>query len=196
MKSGALIIDSRIPDEFENGFIKGAINIGLNGQYAIWAASLFELDRRILIVAEEGMERESILRLTRVGFSNISGYLSGGMPIWRNENKPVDLIISITPEEFALDVSYTDQAILDVRKPSEWANGIVENAELINLEDLQQKLDLLDTEKDYEVHCAGGYRSMIACSLLKANGFNRIKNVYGGFSKIKETEVPILMPVL
>lgn len=191
---GALIIDSRIPDEFENGFIPGAINIGLNGQYAIWAASLFDLDRKIVIVAEPGLEKESIIRLTRVGFSNIGGYLEGGMATWKAAGKPLDLIISITPEEFALDKTYSEVGILDVRKPSEWANGIVENAQLINLENLQDKLDEIEKDKDYEIHCAGGYRSMIACSLLKANGFNRIKNVYGGYNKIKETDIKIVVP--
>jgi rhodanese-related sulfurtransferase len=194
MKAGAMVLDTRIPDVFENGFIPGAINIGLNGQYAIWAATLFDLDRKIVILADEGKERESIVRLTRVGFSNIKGYLAGGIPTWTSAAKPLDLVISITPEEFALDTKYSEQAILDVRKPSEWSGGIVENATLVNLENLQDKLEELDREKDYEVHCAGGYRSMIACSILKANGFYRVKNVYGGFSKIKEMEVPIVIP--
>jgi rhodanese-related sulfurtransferase len=194
MAAGAMVLDTRVPDVFENGFIPGAINIGLNGQYAIWAATLFDLDRKIVIIAEEGKERESIVRLTRVGFSNIKGFLSGGMNTWNTAAKPLDLVISITPEEFALDTKYSEQAILDVRKPSEWAAGVVENATLVNLENLQNKLDDLDPEKDYEVHCAGGYRSMIACSILKANGFYRVKNVYGGFSKIKEMEVAIAVP--
>jgi glyoxylase-like metal-dependent hydrolase (beta-lactamase superfamily II)/rhodanese-related sulfurtransferase len=194
MNAGAMVLDTRIPDVFENGFIPGAINIGLNGQYAIWAATLFDLDRKIVILADEGKERESIVRLTRVGFSNIKGYLAGGIPTWTSAAKPLDLVISITPEEFALDTKYSEQAILDVRKPSEWSGGIVENATLVNLENLQDKLEDLDREKDYEVHCAGGYRSMIACSILKANGFYRVKNVYGGFSKIKEMEVPIVIP--
>lgn len=191
---GALVIDSRIPDEFENGFIPGSVNIGLNGQYAIWAATLFDLDRKIVIVAEKGKEKESIIRLTRVGFSNIAGYLEGGMEGWKQAGKAIDVMISITPEEFALDTKYSDIAILDVRRPGEWAGGIVENAQLLSLENLQDHLDDLDTEKDYEIHCAGGYRSMIACSILRANGFTRIKNVYGGYNKIKETDVKIVVP--
>ncbi|MBS3914888.1 MAG: MBL fold metallo-hydrolase [Bacteroidetes bacterium] len=194
IKAGALVLDSRIPDLYEIGFIPGAINIGLNGQYAIWAATLFDLDRKIVIVAEAGKERESIVRLTRVGFSNIKGYLSGGMDVWQENHKPLDMVISITPEEFALDKKYSEVNILDVRKPSEWAQGIVENAHLLNLEDLQDKLDTLDPEAEYEIHCAGGYRSMIACSILKAHGFNRIKNVYGGYNQIKTTDISIVIP--
>lgn len=194
LAEGALIIDSRDPDIFELGFIPGSINIGLNGQYAIWAASLFELDRKIVIVAETGKERESIIRLTRVGFSNIRGFLQHGFDTWLSSGRSQDMVISISAEEFALDKNYSEVGILDVRKPSEWHAGIVENAQLINLEELQNKLDEIDMEKDYEIHCAGGYRSMIASSLLKANGYTRIKNVYGGFSKIKETEIKIVKP--
>lgn len=194
MQSGALVLDSRIPDDFELGFIPGAINIGLNGQYAIWAASLLDLDRKIIIVADEGKEKESIMRLTRVGFSNIKGYLNGGFDTWRSANKSIDMVISITAEEFALDKAHSDVIILDVRKPSEWATGMVENAKLLTLEELKDKLNDLDVEEDYEVHCAGGYRSMIACSILKSHGIHSVKNVYGGFSAIKETPISIVIP--
>jgi hydroxyacylglutathione hydrolase len=194
IKAGALIIDSRIPDLFETGFIPGSINIGLNGQYAIWAASLFDLDRRIVIVADPEKERESIVRLTNVGFSNIKGYLHNGVDNWLANGKPVDMVISISAEEFALDKAYSEVGILDVRKPSEWAGGIVENANLLNLEDLQSRLHDLEKDKEYEIHCAGGYRSMIASSILKANGYTRIKNVYGGYSKIKTTGISIVVP--
>jgi rhodanese-related sulfurtransferase len=110
------------------------------------------------------------------------------------EGKPIDMIISITSEEFALDKAHSEVGILDMRKPSEWAGGVVENAQLINLEDLQNQLDQIDKDRDYEVHCASGYRSMTACSLLKANGYTRIKNVHGGFNKIKTTGISIVIP--
>jgi len=194
MKNGALVLDTRVPDLFETGFIPGAVNIGLNGHYAIWAASLFDLDRRIIIVAEQGKERESIIRLTRVGFSNIRGYLHDGMDAWFANHKPVDMVISISPEEFALDKAYSDVGILDVRRPTEWANGIVENAILCNLEDLQDKLTELDKDREYEIYCGGGYRSMIAASILKVNGYGRLKNVYGGYAKIKNSGVNIVIP--
>lgn len=192
---GALVIDSREADQFEDGFIPGSMNIGLNGQYAIWAATLVDLDRKIVVVAATGSEKESIQRLTRVGFSNISGYLEGGYAAWDASGKPIDMVISITPEEFALDKAWSETTkILDVRRPSEWAGGVVENATLIRLEDLSEKVADLDKNEEYEVHCAGGYRSMIACSILKSHGFQKVKNVYGGFSKIKETDVPIVVP--
>ena len=191
MDFGALVIDSRKPDFFELGFVKGSVNIGLNGQYAIWAATLLDLERKILLVCEPGAEKESAIRLARVGFSRIAGYLEGGFDAWAAAGKPVDMIISIDADEFALDYKHSSLNVLDVRKPSEWDSGHVAGATNINLEQLQESMDILDTEKDYVIHCAGGYRSMIAASILKSNGFQGIKNVYGGYSKIKDTDVAI-----
>ncbi len=191
MDLGALVIDSRKPDFFELGFVKGSVNIGLNGQYAIWAATLLDLERKILLVCEPGAEKESAIRLARVGFSRIAGYLEGGFDAWAAAGKPVDMIISIDADEFALDYKHSSLNVLDVRKPSEWDSGHVAGATNINLEQLQESMDILDTEKDYVIHCAGGYRSMIAASILKSNGFQGIKNVYGGYSKIKDTDVAI-----
>lgn len=194
IKNGAAIIDTRIPDVFQDGFIPGSINIGLNGQYAIWAATLFDLDRKIVLVTDPGKENESIVRLTRVGFMEIAGFLNGGFESWANAGNRADMIISITPEEFALDIKFGSDKILDVRKPSEFENGHIINAELFPLDTLQENLSKISKEEDLMVHCAGGYRSMIACSLLKANGITRIKNVLGGFGKIKDTGVEVVIP--
>ncbi len=191
---GALVIDSRSPDEFEKGFIPKSYNFGLNGQYAIWAATLIELNRPILLVTEKGKEEESIVRLSRVGFDNIIGYLEGGFEAWAKEGKRYDMIISVDPEEFALDYKHDQINVLDVRKPTEFENGHIEGAEPVSLQDIHQKMDGLSKEETYYVHCAGGYRSMIAASILKANGFHNIKNVHGGYGKIKETNVPVVQP--
>lgn len=188
-KDGCLIIDSRDPLVFENGFIPGSISIGLNGQYAIWAATLFELDRKIVLVTESGQEQESVIRLARVGFDNIAGYLEGGFEAWLNSGKRTDLLISVDTEELSLEQKHGKNiGILDVRKPSEYEQSYVEGAEFNTLAHLQENLDSIDKEKDMYVYCAGGYRSVIACSLLKANGYNRVNNVYGGFGAIKEDE--------
>jgi len=188
-KDGCLIIDSRDPLVFENGFIPGSISIGLNGQYAIWAATLFELDRKILLVTETGKEQESVIRLARVGFDNIAGYLKGGYDAWLNSGKRTDLLISVDTEELSLEQKHGKNiGILDVRKPSEYEQSYVEGAEFNTLAHLQENLDSIDKEKDVYVYCAGGYRSVIACSLLKANGYHRVNNVYGGFGAIKEDE--------
>jgi len=188
-KDGCLIIDSRDPLVFENGFVPGSISIGLNGQYAIWAATLFELDRKILLVTEPGKEQESVIRLARVGFDNIAGYLEGGFDAWLNSGKRTDLLISVDTEELSLEQKHGKNiGILDVRKPSEYEQSYVEGADFNTLAHLQENLDSIDKEKDIYVYCAGGYRSVIACSLLKANGYHRVNNVYGGFGAIKEDE--------
>jgi len=193
---GALIIDSREPLVFENGFIPGSINIGLNGQYAIWAATLFELDRKIILVTEEGHEQESVTRLARVGFDNIAGYLKGGYETWVSAGKKTDLLISVDTEELSLEQKHGKNiGIIDVRKPSEYDHGYVDGAELNTLAHLQENLDDIDKEKYQYIYCAGGYRSSIACSILKANGFTRIQNVYGGFGAIKQDDrVKIVEP--
>ncbi len=187
----ALIIDTRHPDEFELGFISGAINIGLNGQYAIWAATLYDLDRKMVLVTAKGQEEESIIRLSRVGFSNIVGCLENGMDAW---DETIGMVISITPEELALDLKHSDDQVLDVRKESEWETCHLKGAKHLSLENMEEQLDELNKDHKYMVHCAGGYRSMIASSILKKHGFNNIKNVYGGMSKIKELEIDIIYP--
>jgi len=186
MQSGAVIIDTRIPDVFENGFIPGAINFGLNGQYAIWAATVLDIAQPVLIVADEGKEKESIDRLTRVGFDHILGYLQGGYEAWLDAGKRYDMVISIDAEEFTLDVKHTEVAVLDVRKPGEFNDLHVDKATFQPLDTLNTSYKDLDPEKEYLIHCAGGYRSMIATSFLKSKGFKNVKNVWGGFGKIKE----------
>lgn len=184
--AGATIVDTRIPDVFELGFIPNALNFGLNGQYAIWAATLLDIAKPIVIVAEPGKETESIERLTRVGFDNIKGFLEGGFEAWLNADKRTDMVISIDDEEFELDVAHTDVTVLDVRKPGEFNELHVDKATHLSLDGITKNYNTLQPEKEYLVHCAGGYRSMIAVSYLKAQGFKNVKNVLGGFGKIKE----------
>ncbi len=186
---GITILDTRIPDQFENGFIPGAINIGLNGQFAIWAGSLLPIHRELVLVCEEGKEDESVLRLARVGFDKILGYLQGGFSAWEKAGKPRDMIISVEPDEFAMDYRQEDIDVLDVRKSSEWDAGHLESAVFSTLQHLPEQYQNLDKNKTWYVHCAGGYRSMIAASILKNRGFEKVKNVYGGWSKIKNEDL-------
>jgi len=185
LKTDVIIIDTRIPDIFEQGFIPKALNFGLNGQYAIWAATLLDISTPIIIVAEIGKEQESIERLARVGFDNIIGYLNGGFDAWKNEDKRWDMIISVDEEEFTLDAKHTDIKILDVRKPGEFGDGHLAKALHFSLDKLPEEYTKLDINDEILIHCAGGYRSMIAASFLKSKGFQRVKNVYGGFAKIQ-----------
>jgi hydroxyacylglutathione hydrolase len=190
--SGALILDTRIPDNFEKGFIKGSINIGLNGTYAVWVGTLIDISQPLVIVADEGKEEESIMRLARVGYENVKGYLKEGIDAWRVAGDPLDTVSSITPEQFAQKVNAgSSEKVLDVRKPGEVEAGHVKGAIALGLSDLEKNIASLDPGQTYLIHCAGGYRSMIAASIMKSHGFDNIYNVYGGFSKIKDTGVPI-----
>ncbi|NUM31739.1 MAG: MBL fold metallo-hydrolase [Bacteroidetes bacterium] len=185
-KNGTLIIDSRNPLDFESGFIPGSVNIGLNGQFAIWAATLFDLDRKIILVCDEGNEKESIIRLARVGFDNIAGFIKGGIKTWIDEGNEIDLLISVYPEELGLEQKHGKSIeIIDVRKPSEFENGYVDGAINFSLAQIQSKLDEIDKEKNLYLYCQRGYRSVVASSILKANGFVRVNNVYGGYEEIK-----------
>lgn len=186
---GALIIDSRIPDFFERGFIPGSVNIGLNGQFAIWAAELFSLDRKIVLVCSEGKEEESVTRLARVGFRNIIGYLEGGFQTYKDSDRDIDMIISIDAYEFSLDYKHDDIYLLDVRKEGEWDTSHLPKAKHVCLSKLNNYLEEIPNNKNpIYIHCAGGYRSMIAASLLKKNGFPLVKNVLGGFNAIQKEE--------
>jgi hydroxyacylglutathione hydrolase len=193
IKGNITILDTRTPDDFEKGFIPGSVNIGLNGQYAPWVGAVIDPNIPLLLVTDEGKEEEAVLRLARVGYENVKGFLKGGVGAWLSAGKNLDTVKSITAEEFVNEAE-KGTAVLDVRKPGEWAGGIVEGAELIDLTNLLQSLSLLNKENPYLVHCAGGYRSMIAVSLLKKYGFQKLVNVYGGMGKIKSTGVKLVLP--
>ena len=188
-----IILDTRTPDEYENGTVPNSINIGLNGQYAPWVGSLIDARKPLLLIANDGKETEAVLRLARVGYENVRGYLAGGINAWRTAGKKVEITNSLNADEFAKN--YKTDNIIDVRNQGEWNSGVIETAKLIALADLEKEMVVLDKNAHYYVHCAGGYRSMMAASLLKKNGFNNITNVRGGIAKIKEAGVPTIMPV-
>jgi len=183
--SGAMVLDTRKPNDFEKGFIKDSINIGLNGQYAVWVGTLIDIKQPLVLLTDDGTEEEAILRLARVGYENVKGYLKGGIEAW---DEPLDTIQSVYPEEMK---EHQNAAIVDVRKPGEFATSHIKDAKFITLSGMPQNLEGLNKEQPYLVHCAGGYRSMIASSIMKAKGFSSPINVYGGFGKIKETDIEI-----
>lgn len=185
ISNGALVLDTRNPDDFEKGYIKGSMNIGLNGTYAVWVGTLIDINKTLVIIADEGKEQESILRLARVGYENVAGYLKGGINAWKNAGNTLEKVTSIAPEEFAKRITTTNEIILDVRKIGEYESGHVKNSEHVCLSNLSEKLTSMDKDKTYLVHCAGGYRSMIAASIMQDKGFKNVVNVYGGFGKIK-----------
>lgn len=189
VQSGALIVDTRDPDTFEKEFIPGSVNIGLGGQYAIWVGSLIDYKTPLVLICENGKESESVLRLARIGFETVSGILKDGIAAWKNAGLPTDSVHSINPDEFAKTQNPT-QSVIDVRNEGEWNNtGVIENAHLITLSKLESSLKSLDKSTHHYVHCAGGYRSMIASSILKKHGFTTVTNIRGGLGKIKEAGV-------
>jgi hydroxyacylglutathione hydrolase len=194
IKNGALVLDVRTPDDFEKGFVPDAINIGLNGQYAPWVGALLDAKIPLILVADEGKEKEAVLRLARVGYENVKGFLKGGMNSWKNAGKEFETVKSISAMDFVNGLKNSDN-ILDVRKQGEVDTGMIENAQHICLSKLQAELNLLDKNKHYYIHCAGGYRSMMAASILKQKGFNNITNIYGGMGKIKETGIKLVQPL-
>ena len=184
---GALVLDTRSPDEFEIGFIPDSINIGLNGQFAIWAATVLNYNTPLILITEPGKEKEAIQRLARVGLDKISGFLGGGFDAWKNAGKPVDTIESINPEEF-ISRKENGASILDVRKPGEFEASHIQGAKFITLQDLEQRIAEVPTINPVLLHCAGGYRSMIAASMLKRKGYQNIINVRKGFGGLKSLE--------
>lgn len=184
-----LLLDTRHASVFTKGFIPGSIFIGLEGRFAEWAGSLLPFDKSMLLVTEPGKEEETVVRLSRVGFSSMLGYLQGGFDAWAAAGEPVDLIIDIEADELAMDIPHDPNLlVVDVRRETEYADGHVKNAQNLPLDEMTDVLNLAqfeDTQNLY-VHCAGGYRSVIAASLLKKHGINNLRNVLGGWGKIKE----------
>ncbi len=189
IKEDAIILDTRNSLDFTLGFVPQSISIGLDGRFAEWAGSILPFDKEIVLVTENGKEHESVIRLARVGIDNVSGYLQGGYEAWQNAGKKIDMIIDVTAEELAMDIPFdTLLQVLDVRKVTEFDGGHIQNAQNIPLSEMTNPLHLsgVEDEKNVYVHCAGGYRSVIACSILKKEGFHNIRNVLGGYGKIKE----------
>jgi len=177
IKKGALVLDTRQADEFEKGFIKGSVNIGLNGQYAVWVGTLIDIKQPLLLIAHEGTEHEAILRLARVGYENVVGYLQGGINEW---DEKLETVKSIFAEQLKTEMEKGID-VLDVRKHGEWNTSHLKDAQFLPLANFPKNLHGLDKSKPYIVHCGGGYRSMTAISMMKREGFTNLINVYGGF---------------
>lgn len=187
--TNALILDVRDPQTFAAGFIPNSINIGIRGNFAPWVGTLItDIKQPILLIAEIGEEEEAVTRLARVGYDNVIGFLNNGFQAWAEAEKDFDEIVSVSPEEFVELVDETELKILDVRKPGEYETSHVEGAITAPLDFINESMKLIDPEETYLVHCAGGYRSMIFTSILRARGYENLIDVAGGFGKIKEVE--------
>lgn len=191
MQEDLIILDTRSHEIFTKGFVPGSISIGLDGRFAEWAGSLLSFDTPILLVTDVDKEKESIIRLARVGFDKVQGYLNGGFNAWIKAGEEPDLIIEVEPDELLLDLPYDkNMVVIDVRRPVEFADGHVKDALNIPLNDLVDPLNIAKFEEDQNLylHCQSGYRSVIATSLFKRQGMDNVRNVTGGWDKIKEQE--------
>ena len=190
-EENALILDTRQADEYAKSHIPNSINIGLKGNFAPWVGEMIlDLETPILLVTEEGKEEEAITRLSRVGYDNAQGYLAGGMKSWEADGKEVDKIIRITAEELEQKMR-EDIVIIDVRKKSEFDSEHIEGVINVPLNQINQHLEKFPKDQEFVLHCAGGYRSMIAASILQQRGWSQLTDVIGGFKSIKETTIPV-----
>jgi len=191
---GALVLDTRDAAEYEKASVAGSLNIGLNGTFAGWVGTLVHIENPLVLVTTEGKEAETVLRLSRVGYENVKGFLTGGIDSWVAAGKPVQQVNSVQPASL-LDVQREHRGVIvDVRKDGEYEKGHITDVLHIPLAGIDDAMKKMDKSGTYYIHCAGGYRSMMAVSMMKANGFKNVFNVCGGFSKIKESGIPVEIP--
>lgn len=186
-ESGAVILDVRTKRSFADGHVPKSIFIGLDGSFAPWVGALIkDVKQAILLVADENRINEAVTRLSRVGFDNTIGYLKGGVEAWRAEGKDIDTVTSYTPVQLQNSSIYQNLKIIDVRKPTEYASEHIENAENAPLDYLNDYLAMIPKNETFIIHCASGYRSLVASSILKARGYHNMIDVDGGIQAMKE----------
>ena len=192
INDNTVILDVRNQNTFKKGFIPGSIFIGLNGSFAPWVGSIIkDISTKLLLVCDEGQEQETIMRLSRVGFDNCLGYLDGGFSTWQNNDSKYETIETIDSDSLAKIID--DINLIDVRKLSERDNGYLSASKCIPLDDFEKELSEINSDEKNYIHCAGGYRSVIACSILKRNGYESVVDVAGGFSSIRKSNFEILV---
>ncbi len=188
----AVILDVRRPADFAKAHIPSSVFIGLDGSFAPWVGELIvDVQQPILLVVPEGREEEAVTRLARVGFDNTLGFLKGGLAAWQASGREIDKVMSIPATELQAKYDAVKDRVFDVRKESEYLSEHVVDAKNIPLSTINDHLASLPTEQSFFVHCAGGYRSMIASSILKMRGFHDLMDIQGGFKAIKGTQVPV-----
>lgn len=188
---GALILDTRSNVDFAKGFIPQSINIGLQGDFAPWVGALIaDVRQPVLLVTDPGSEEEAITRLSRVGFDDVLGHLIGGFDTWKNAGKETDNVNRIKAGQFAVAIKIGESRIIDVRKESEYAAEHIEAAYSKPLAYIDDWIVNINPQEHFYLHCAGGYRSMIAASMLQARGYRNFTEVEGGFNAITKTDVP------
>ena len=191
-----IILDTRKSETFTQGFIPGSISIGLEGRFAEWAGSLLSFKAPILLVTDAGMEKETIIRLARVGFDNVKGYLEGSFEAWQQAGEDIDMIIEVEADELMMDIPHDPNLlVIDVRRPTEFADGHLKDARNIPLDEMTDPgtIAMLEETQNLYVHCQGGYRSVIAASMMKRQGLHNLRNIVGGWNKIKEEKRAVVV---
>lgn len=190
-ETDSVMLDTRGDKIFSKGFIPNSINISLDGQFAPWVGALIpDVKQQLLIIAEPGREEETVMRLARVGYDKVLGYLKGGFDAWKSAGKEFDTINRISVSEFEKEFDKESTIVIDVRRPGEYNSEHVDGAKNIPLDYLNENLSEFPKDKDFIIHCGGGYRSMTAASILKSRGWNNFSEVEGGFDMIRNTKVP------
>ena len=191
-EAGALILDVRHQDEFVKGHVPQSVFIGLDGGFAPWVGALIgDVNQPLMIITPEGREEETITRLSRVGFDQTLGYLKGGIEAWKSSGKEYDMISGVNAKDLEKLVKQEKVPVFDVRKENEYLSGHISSAQNTPLDFLNDYLDRFPKNNPFFIHCAGGYRSVIAASILKKRGIHNLIDVQGGFKKIKETEIEL-----
>jgi glyoxylase-like metal-dependent hydrolase (beta-lactamase superfamily II)/rhodanese-related sulfurtransferase len=193
LENGEIALDVRPGEEFAAGHVPGSVNIALSGQFATWAGTVLGLTARPILIAEsEEQVAEARTRLARVGIEQLDGYLHGGIAAWRTEGFPLGTIRQVTAEGLSQQLEKAHPQVLDVRREPEWESGHIEGATWWPLDNFKVSPPEIDREVPLAVHCKGGYRSMIACSLLQRAGFHNVTNVAGGFDAWQEAKLPFV----
>lgn len=189
-ETGAVVLDTRLPGDFAKGFVPQSVSIGLKGDFAPWVGALLaDVNQPILLITEEGQEEESVTRLSRVGFDHVLGHLAGGYAAWKAAGKETDTVNRITAEEFASKFKKGESVVLDIRREGEYEAEHVDEAYSRPLAYINDWIKDVNPAQHFYMHCASGYRSMIAASILKARGYHNFSEIEGGFTAIKKTEV-------
>ncbi|MFZ4634588.1 MAG: rhodanese-like domain-containing protein, partial [Saprospiraceae bacterium] len=193
-ETGALVLDTRDPQAFSEGFIPNAINIGIDGGFAPWVGALIpDIKQEILLVTEPGREEEVVTRLARVGYDYCIGYLDGGFDAWKNAGLETDHIQRVTPDQLAeILAQQPDAKLFDVRNPNEFEAGHINGAENVPLDFINDSMLRLPKDQTAYIHCAGGYRSMIFASILRARGYDNLVDVVGGYKAIKDSSMAVI----
>ena len=191
-ETSALVLDTRDASDFAKGFIPNSINIGVDGNFAQWVGEMIpDVKQEILLITDEGTEEEVITRLSRVGYDHSIGYLKGGFASWKAAGKEVETVTRLTPEDFiAYHAENKEDIIIDIRKKSEYDSEHLVRAINVPLNEINKHLEQFPKDKNFVLYCAGGYRSMIASSILKQRGWDNFSDVIGGFGELAKTDLP------